>query len=83
MACKTKSKGDNGAIKLTQEQETILKAIAAKDEPITTKEISEVTGLAPKSVSCRIQSLKKKGLIESPVRCKYEVTDDGRKIATQ
>ncbi len=83
MACKRKSKGDNGAVKLTEEQELVLKAVAAKDSPVSTKEISEATGLASKSVSCRIQSLKKKGLIESPARCKYEVTDKGKSIAAQ
>jgi Mn-dependent DtxR family transcriptional regulator len=83
MACKTKSKGDNGAVKLTEEQEKILKAIASQDGPVTTKEIAEATGIASKSVSCRIQSLKKKGLINSPARCKYEITDTGRSVATQ
>ncbi len=83
MACKTKSKVNNGTVKLTEEQEKVLKAIAAMEGPVTSKEISEATGLNTKAISCRIQSLKKKGLVESPVRCKYEVTDSGKMLASQ
>jgi len=81
MACKTKSKGNNGKITLTEEQEKVLKAIAAQEGPVTTKEISEATGIATKAISCRIQSLKKKGLVASPARCRYEATETGKSAA--
>ena len=66
------------ALKLTEEQERILRAMYEMEGPITTKQISEATGLTSKSISCRIRSLKTKGLIESPARCKYEITDSGK-----
>ncbi len=79
MACKTNA-GHNCTAKLTEEQEMVLRALAAQEGPAGTREISEATGIASKSVSCRIQSLKKKGLVQSPARCKYEITDAGRSI---
>ncbi len=79
MACKKK----NGGINLTEEQGNVLKAMVASEGPVSSKDIAEATGLAPKSVSCRIQALKKKGLVESPVRCKYEVTDAGKAAVLQ
>ena len=82
MACKTKSV-NNGDVKLTEEQEKILKAMAARENPVTSKEISEATGIAAKSLGCRIQSLKKKGLVDSPVRCRYEITDAGKAAVVQ
>lgn len=77
MACKTKS-GNNDDVKLTEEQEKILTIMATQEGPVTSKEISEATGIATKFLSCRIQSLKKKGLVESPARCKYEITGAGK-----
>ena len=80
MACKCKSKGDK-EIKLTEEQEKILKAMAKMDGPVASKDISEATGIPSKSLSCRIRSLKNKGLLDSPARCKYELTEAGRQLA--
>ncbi len=82
MACKTKS-GNNGDVKLTEEQEKILKTMAAQEGPVTGREVSEATGIAAKSVSCRIQSLRKKGLVGSPARCRYEITDAGKAAVVQ
>ena len=70
MACKPKP--------LTEEQLKVLEAIGNSAEPCGSKDIAAATGLEPKQVSCRITALKKKGLVESPVRCKYSITDDGR-----
>lgn len=63
---------------LTDEQVKILKALADTDGPCGSKDISAATGLEAKVVSSRITALKKKGLVESPVRCKYTVTDEGK-----
>lgn len=63
---------------LTDEQKQILEAMAKSEEPSGSKDIAAATGLETKAISCRITALKKKGLVESPVRCKYTITDDGR-----
>ena len=77
MACKCGAKSKQ-EVKLTEEQAKILKAVAEMDGPVATKDISEATGMPSKSISCRISALKKKGFIESPARCKYQITDAGR-----
>ncbi len=82
MGCKCKSKSEK-EIKLTKEQEKILKAMAKMDGPVRSKDISEATGIPSKSLSCRIRSLKNKGLLDSPERCKYELTETGRQLAGQ
>jgi predicted transcriptional regulator len=64
---------------LTEEQKQVLEAFAKSESPCGSKDIATATGLESKAVSCRITSLKKKGFLNSPVRCKYEITDDGRK----
>ncbi|MBW1635336.1 MAG: transcriptional regulator [Deltaproteobacteria bacterium] len=46
--------------------------------PCGNKDIVEATGLDKKVVSSKITSLKKKGLVDSPVRCKYSITEDGQ-----
>ncbi len=74
MGC-CKSKCGSG---LTDEQKKVLEAIANSDEPLSTKEIAGATGLTSNQVSCRIRSLKSKGYVESPARCKYAVTTDGK-----
>lgn len=63
---------------LTDEQLRILKAMAAADGPCGSKDLSAATGLESKVISSRIAALKKNGLVESPVRCKYSVTEDGK-----
>lgn len=72
MGCKCGSK------ELTDEQKKILKAMAEMGDACACKDIAGATGIPGKSVSCRLTSLKKKGYIESPKRCKYVVTDAGR-----
>ncbi len=67
-----------GSKPLTDEQKQILEAMAKSDEPCGSKDIASATGLESKAISCRITALKKKGLVESPVRCKYAITADGR-----
>lgn len=67
-----------GAKPLTGEQKQILEAMAESAEPCGSKDIAAATGLESKAISCRITAMKKKGLVDSPVRCKYVITDDGR-----
>lgn len=72
MACGTK-KGE-----LSDEQKQVLEAMNKCDGPCASKDIAAATGLEAKQVSCRITALKKKGYVDSPVRCKYAITGDGK-----
>jgi Fe2+ or Zn2+ uptake regulation protein len=72
MACGTKK----GA--LSDEQKQVLEAMNKCDGPCASKDIAAATGLETKQVSCRITALKKKGYVDSPVRCKYGITSDGK-----
>lgn len=60
------------------ESKRILQALAGFSGPCGSKEIVEATGLDKKVVSDQIAALKKKGLVDSPVRCKYGITAEGR-----
>ena len=72
MACGTK-KGE-----LSDEQKQVLEAMNKCDGPCASKDIAAATGLETKQVSCRITALKKKGYVDSPVRCKYAITGEGK-----
>jgi len=64
--------------KLTDEQKKILQAMADCDGPCAAKDVAAATGLDAKVVSSRITDLKKKGYVDSPVRCKCGITAEGR-----
>lgn len=63
---------------LSDKQREVLEALANSSEACGSKDIAAVTSLEPKQISCQITALKKKGLVASPVRCKYEITSDGK-----
>jgi len=63
---------------LSEEQKQILEALAKMENPCGTKDVVAATGLESKAVSSRITEMKKKGLVGSPVRCKYAITEEGR-----
>ena len=65
-------------VEASGEARQVLEALAKVEGPCGAKDISEATGLDKKVVSSRITALKKKGLVDSPVRCKYGITDEGR-----
>ncbi|EKD33930.1 MAG: hypothetical protein ACD_75C02537G0003 [uncultured bacterium] len=69
-ATKTKEAGD--------ESRKILEALAGCGRPCGSKDIAEATGLDKKVVSDQIAALKKKGLVDSPVRCKFGITAEGK-----
>ncbi len=75
MACKTKNCSE-----LNDKQREVLEALAKADDPWGGKDIAAVTTLEAKQVSCQITALRKKGYVDSPVRCKYAITDDGKKV---
>ncbi|HEB68713.1 MAG TPA: ArsR family transcriptional regulator [Desulfobulbus sp.] len=74
MACKSKC----GSKELSEKQREVLEALAKCKDACGSKDIAAATSLEPKQVSCQITALKKKGLVESPVRCKYTITGDGK-----
>ncbi len=65
---------------LTDEQKKLLNALANNSEPCGSKDIAAATGLELKQVSSRISDLKKKGYVDSPIRCKYAITDEGKSV---
>lgn len=65
---------------LTEPQRQVLEALAKSPEAWGSKEIAESTGLDAKQVSCQITALKKKGWVDSPIRCKYALTQAGQEI---
>lgn len=71
-SCSSNSKGAGG------EGKTILQALAQSDGPCGSKDIALATGLDKKVVSEQIADLKSKGLVDSPVRCKYGITSAGK-----
>lgn len=74
MACKSKC----GSGELSDKQREVLEALSKCKDACGSKDIAAATSLEPKQVSCQITALKKKGLVESPVRCKYAITGDGK-----
>ncbi len=68
-----------GPAPLNDNQREVLQALAKSKEACGSKDIAAVTSLEAKQISCQITSLKKKGLVSSPVRCKYEITAEGKK----
>ena len=82
---KKNTKGDTtmgckkcGSTELSEPQRQVLEAFAKSKEACGGKDIAAATGLESKQVSCQITALKKKGYVASPVRCKYEITKDGK-----
>jgi predicted transcriptional regulator len=69
-ACKTNTAGD--------ESKQVLEALAKSAAPCGSKDIADATGLDKKVISSQITALKKQGLVDSPVRCKYGITAEGR-----
>lgn len=65
---------------LDQEDLKILGTLVEKPDPATGTEIASSTGIDSKVVTKKIKDLKTQGLIDSPARCKYSVTEKGKAI---
>jgi Mn-dependent DtxR family transcriptional regulator len=63
-------------------QKKVLQTLAGFVTPAGSKELAQVAGLDGKEVTKAIKSLKSKGLVDSPVRCKYAVTPTGASEAS-
>ncbi|MDH4318061.1 MAG: ArsR family transcriptional regulator [Desulfobulbaceae bacterium] len=74
MTCKSQASSP-----LSDTQKIVLESLAIAKEPCGSKEIAATTGLESKKISCQLTALKKKGLVHSPVKCKYEITPEGKK----
>lgn len=68
-----------GPTELSENQRKVLEAFSKSKGACGSKDIASATGLESKQVSCQITALKKKGFVDSPVRCKYEITKNGKK----
>lgn len=64
---------------LNDSQRQVLEALARSGNASGNKEIAVASGLDAKEVGSLITALKKKGYVESPVRCKYAITEEGKK----
>ena len=78
MACVKKGCAKNN--ELTDERLRILTVLASSVEPKAGKEIAVDSGIDGKSISCKMRSLKTNGYVDSPIRCKYTITDAGRAV---
>ena len=65
------------AATINDQQRQVLEALANSTGPSGSKELAAATGIEAKQVSCQLTALKKKGLVDSPARCKYGITDQG------
>ena len=63
---------------LTDEHRKVLQTLSGTTEPVGAKDIALTLDMDSKAVTSLIKTLKTKGLIESPVRCKYAITDEGK-----
>jgi predicted transcriptional regulator len=63
---------------LSDEQKKVLQAMADCDGPCAAKDVAAATGLDAKMVSAKIADLKKQGYVDSPARCRYGITAEGR-----
>ncbi len=61
----------------------ILKALAEIGRAATCKEIGEHIGVDARRIAAKMRKLKRLGLVESPEKGKYVITDEGRKVAEQ
>lgn len=66
------------AVKGSGDAKLILEALANAVKPCGNKDLVEATGLDKAAVSKEIAALKKKGFVDSPVRCKYGITAEGK-----
>jgi predicted transcriptional regulator len=65
---------------LTQEQTEILKALDALNEPSGCKAIGEQADMPWRSVMGKMRRLSKEGLVESPEKGKYVISEKGKNL---
>lgn len=65
-------------VELTEEQKAILKALDTLTEPAGCKVIGEQADMPWRSVMGKMRGLKKDGLVDSPVKGKYVISEKGK-----
>ncbi len=63
---------------INDQQRQILKTLAKSAAACGSKDIAAAVKLEPKQIGSQLTTLKKKGYVASPVRCKYEITEAGK-----
>jgi Fe2+ or Zn2+ uptake regulation protein len=63
---------------LIEPQVKILNALNKMTAPAAGKEIATASGVESEVVNAQITKLKKLGFVDSPVRCKYAITAEGK-----
>ncbi len=64
---------------LTDEQRKILDALTKMAEPGGCKVIGEAADIPWRTVMGQLRGLKKEGLVDTPVKGKYVITEKGKK----
>ena len=67
------------AAQTPSEAKKVLSVLAKAKEPMSNKQVAELSALESKKVSSTMNALKKEGLVDSPARCKYAITPSGKK----
>jgi len=65
-------------MELNEDEKQILTALNTLTEPAGCKEIGEAAGMPWRSVMGKLRGLKKEGLVESPVKSKYVISEKGK-----
>jgi predicted transcriptional regulator len=65
-------------MELNEDQKHILTALNALTEPAGCKEIGKAADMPWRSVMGKLRGLKKEGLVESPVKSKYVISEKGK-----
>ncbi len=63
---------------LDETQKNVLQVLSRLEKPAGNREIAQAAGLDGKEVTKTLKALKSKGLVNSPVRCKYAATKSGK-----
>jgi len=64
---------------LTDQQKKLLQALNSLGKPAGGKELSAASGIDEKTVAKEIGKMKTQGFVDTPIRCKYGVTAEGKK----
>ncbi len=73
-----KEGNDMASSEIDETQQRVMEALSRIGKPAGNKEIARTSGLDGKVVTKAIKALKTKGWVDSPVRCKYAVTESGK-----
>jgi predicted transcriptional regulator len=65
-------------MELNEDQKQILTALNTLTEPAGCKEIGEAADMPWRSVMGKLRGLKKEGLVKSPVKSKYVISEKGK-----